>query len=210
MIHDLVLRWVVTALFVLSAADCGLAIIIKHRPWTLVVSHGLHFVMAVAMVVMAWPWGAQFPAAGPALFFLLAAVWFVTMPVVVARTTAPRLLDGYHGLMMLATAWMYAVMDGHLLPVESSTRDHAQPDVSMPDMTMASMAMPTGTGSPIWFSTVNWFGTVGFAVAAVFWTCRHFIERQHEAAQPRSLVNLGQAMMATGMTTLFLTTLFLI
>lgn len=55
MIHDLMLRWVVTGLFVLTAAECGLAIIAKRRPWTLIVNHGLHFAMAVAMAVMAWP-----------------------------------------------------------------------------------------------------------------------------------------------------------
>ena len=52
MIHDLVLRWLVTGLFVLSAAECVFAIITQRRPWTSVVSNGLHFVMAVAMVVM--------------------------------------------------------------------------------------------------------------------------------------------------------------
>lgn len=46
MIHDLMLRWVVTGLFVLTAAECGLAIIAKRRPWTLIVNHGLHFAMA--------------------------------------------------------------------------------------------------------------------------------------------------------------------
>lgn len=74
MIHDLMLRWVVTGLFVLTAAECGLAIIAKRRPWTLIVNHGLHFAMAVAMAVMAWPWGARVPTTGPAVFFLLAAV----------------------------------------------------------------------------------------------------------------------------------------
>lgn len=60
MIHDLMLRWVVTGLFVLTAAECGLAIIAKRRPWTLIVNHGLHFAMAVAMAVMAWPWARGF------------------------------------------------------------------------------------------------------------------------------------------------------
>lgn len=45
MIHDLMLRWVVTGLFVLTAAECGLAIIAKRRPWTLIVNHGLHSVV---------------------------------------------------------------------------------------------------------------------------------------------------------------------
>lgn len=89
MIHDLMLRWVVTGLFVLTAAECGLAIIAKRRPWTLIVNHGLHFAMAVAMAVMAWPWGARVPTTGPAVFFLLAAVWFgATAVVAVTRYSA--------------------------------------------------------------------------------------------------------------------------
>lgn len=68
MIHDLVLRWVVTGLFVLTAAECVLAIVGKRRPWAWVVSHGLHFVMALAMVMMAWPSGAQLPSTGPTVF----------------------------------------------------------------------------------------------------------------------------------------------
>lgn len=70
MIHDLALRWVVTGLFVLTATECVLAIVGKRRPWTWVVSHGLHFVMAVAMVMMAWPpSGAQLPSTGATVFF---------------------------------------------------------------------------------------------------------------------------------------------
>ncbi len=204
MIQHLVLRWVVIGLFVLSAAECGFAIMTKRRPWTLGVNHGLHFVMAVAMAIMAWPWSAQLPTTGPAVFFLLAAVWFVTMAIVAVRTTALRGLYAYHGLMMLATVWMYAIMNGHLLPVRSST----QSDTSMQGMDMAGMNMPASSGPPIWFTAVNWFGTIGFAAAAVFWTYRYFIERHHETNRYRTLGDLGEAMMAAGFAILFLATLF--
>jgi hypothetical protein len=197
MIHDLVLRWVVTGLFVLSAAECVFAIITQRRPWTSVVSNGLHFVMAVAMVVMTWPWSAQLPTTEPAVFFLLAAIWFVTMAVVAPQTTTRRVLYGYHGLMMLATAWMYAIMNEDLRPRRSS----AKSDMPMP-------SMPSSGGVPVWFTAVGWFGTLSFASAAVFWTCRYFIERRSEATRRRSLGSLCQAMMATGMSIFFLATLF--
>lgn len=208
MIHDLLLRWVVTGLFALTAAECGFAIVAKHQPWTSVVSHALHFVMAVAMVVMAWRWSTAVPTTGPAVFFLLAAVLFVAMAAVAARMTSRRVLYGYHGLMMLATAWMYAIMNPHLLPAGFSTQQHAQPDPSMPGMDMANMSMSASSGPPVWFSALNWLGAIAFATAAVFWTCRYFIDRQHQAARSRSLGNLGQAMMAAGMTILFLATRF--
>jgi hypothetical protein len=205
-IHDLVLRWLVTGLFVLSAAECVFAIITQRRPWTSVVSNGLHFVMAVAMVVMAWPWSAQLPTTEPAVFFLLAAVWFVTIAVVAAQTTAHRVLYGYHALMMLATAWMYPIMNGDLLPLRSNTKS----DMPMPSMppTTGGMSMPPSGGAPVWFTAVGWFGTLSFAAAAVFWTYRYFIERHPEATRRRSLGSLCQAMMATGMTIFFLATLF--
>ncbi|ETW26456.1 DUF5134 domain-containing protein [Mycobacterium gastri] len=208
MIQHLMLRWVVTGLFALPAVDCGLAIIRKGRPWTSVVGHGLHFVMAVAMAVMAWPWSMQLPTTGPAVFFLLATAWFVTMAVVAAQTAVPRVWYGYHSLMMLATAWMYAIMNGYPLPIGWSTQHHPQPDTSVPGMDMAGMKMPATGSSPTWFSAVNWIGIVTFALAAAFFTGRHFIERKHQAPPSKSLGTLGQAMMAAGMAILFVATLF--
>lgn len=118
------------------------------------------------------------------------------------------MLFGYHGLMMLATAWMYAIMNPHLLPAGSGAQYHARPDTSMPGTDMAEMSMPASSGAPVWFGALNWLGTVGFAVAAVFWTCRYVIDRQHDTGRLRSVGNLGQAMMAAGMTILFLATRF--
>jgi Domain of unknown function (DUF5134) len=203
MIHDIVLRWVVIGLFALTAVEFGVAVVTKPRPWTSAVNHALHFVMAVAMVVMAWPWSTGLPTTGPAVFFLLAALTFGAMAIFAIHTTSRRELYAYHGLMMLATAWMYAIMNSQPMPVRSSTR----PDMSMPGMDMAAMEMPVSNESPTWFSAVGWIGAVGFALAAVFWTYRYFNERQHETLR-RSLGDLGQAMMAAGMAIFFLATLF--
>jgi hypothetical protein len=202
MIHDIVLRWVVIGLFALTAVEYGVAVITKPRPWTSAVNHALHFVMAVAMVVMAWPWSTQLPTTGPAVFFLLAAVTFVAMAIFAVRTTSRQELYAYHGLMMLATAWMYVVMDGHLMPARSS----AQPEMSMPGMEMSAMKMPA-SNLAAWFSVVGWFGAVGFGVAAVFWTCRYVLDRRRKTAPRRSLGDLGQAMMAGGMAIFFVATL---
>jgi Domain of unknown function (DUF5134) len=204
MIHDVILRWVVIALFGLTAVEYGVAVVAKPRPWTSAVNHALHFVMAVAMVVMAWPWCARYPTTEPAVFFLLAAVTFVAMAIFAIHTTARRELYAYHGLMMLATAWMFAIMNSHLMPATSS----AHPDMSMPGMDMSSMNMPASNKSPIWFSAIGWIGTVGFALAAVFWTYRYVLDRRRKTAPRRSLGDLGQAMMAAGMAIYFLATLF--
>nr|WP_139809739.1 DUF5134 domain-containing protein [Mycobacterium avium] len=105
MIHDLMLRWVVTGLFALTAAECGLAIVRKRRPWTSLLNHGLHFVVAVAMAAMAWPLSTQLPTMGPAVFFLLVAVWFAMMAVVVptpGRALGPR-MQGNKSLMAVGS-----------------------------------------------------------------------------------------------------------
>jgi Domain of unknown function (DUF5134) len=203
MIHDIVLRWVVIGLFALTAVEYGLAVITKPRPWTSAVNHALHVVMAVAMVLMAWPWSAQLPTTGPAVFFLLAAVTFAAMAIFAIRTTSRRELYFYHGLMMLATAWMYVIMDSHLMPAGSST----QPDTSMPGMDVSAMNMPA-RNSATWSSAVGWFGAVGFTAAAIFWTYRYVLDRRRKTAPRRSLGDLGQAMMAAGMAIFFLATLF--
>ncbi|BBX96591.1 DUF5134 domain-containing protein [Mycobacterium lacus] len=72
MIGDVLLRWAITGLFVLSAAVSGFAIRAEGRPWTSAIDGD-------RMAVMAWPWATHLPAAGPAVFFLPAAGWFVTM-----------------------------------------------------------------------------------------------------------------------------------
>jgi len=204
MIHDLLLRWVVTGLFALGAIECGLPILTRHRPRLMVVNHSLHFLMAVAMAVMAWPWSTRLPTTGAAVFFLLAAMWFTTRGIIAAQSPTSRVLYGYHGLMMLAMAWMYASMNGPLRPAHSSS----QPNTSMPGMDMAAMNEPASSGAPTWFTTVNWIGAIIFAIAAAFWASRYVIERQHATTRFRSLGNLAQAMMAAGMTILFSATLF--
>jgi hypothetical protein len=204
MIHDIVLRWVVIGLFTLVAIEYGVAVVTKRRPWTSVVNHALHLVMAVAMVVMAWPWGERLPATGPAVFFLLAGLSFVAMAAFAVHTKTLRVLYAYHGVMMLATAWMYAIMDSRLMPARSS----AQPDMSMPGMDMPSMNMPASNESPAWFSVVGWIGLVGFAIAAAFWTYRYVLDLRRKTAPRRSLGDLGQAMMAAGMAIFFAAMLF--
>lgn len=109
MISDLVLRWVVTLMFLFSAGVCVSAILNHRHAVAGLISHSLHAVMAVAMAVMAWPRGAELPARAPMIFFAAAAVWFA---VATLRDAGHRVPNVYHTLMMLAMAWMYAAMGG--------------------------------------------------------------------------------------------------
>ncbi|MEB3981435.1 DUF5134 domain-containing protein [Mycobacterium sp. 663a-19] len=201
MIDDLVLRWIVTGLSALSAAAWGFVVVVRHRSVDEVVRCGLHLVMAVAMAVMAWPWGAQLPATGPSVFFALAALWFVASALVSAETAPLRTVYGYHALMMLAMAWMYAFVHGLLLPSHSSAHPHVEMD-------MAEPVVPTGAGSPGWVAAVNGFWFVGFVASAVFWTSRFRAERPTADGRWRSLTAPAQATMAAAMSIMFGATLF--
>jgi hypothetical protein len=196
MIHDLVLRWIVTGLSVLSAAEWLNVIVVRRREWKFVVSYALHLVMAIAMAVMAWPWGAHWPAAGAAVFFLLAAAWFVTVTLVWARTAPRRRLRSYHAVMMLAMAWMFGTMNVGV----------AEP-MDMPGMDMSDMPMPGGP--PAWVGAVNWFWSAGFAAATGVWAYLAIAERREPAPTRRPvLYAAAQAAMAAGMAISFAAMLF--
>jgi Domain of unknown function (DUF5134) len=209
MIHDIVLRWVVTGLSALSAAAWGLAIVSRHRVWTEVVRWGLHFVMAIAMAVMLWPWGAQLPTTGPAVFFVLAAVWFVILAVIPAEVPAEtvplRTVYVYHALMMLAMAWMYTFIHGLLSPSHSSMHLHMDMD-----MDMAGKEVQASAGPPAWITAINWFWFVGFIVAVVVWTSGFGLKPRDGSTYGwwRSFNTVAQATMALAMSIMFGATLF--
>lgn len=206
MIQDLVLRWIVTALFVLSAAECLFGIAVAHRARAHVVGHLLHFTMSVAMAVMAWPWGAALPTTGPMVFFLLAAVWFVAVAITGA---GHRIVNGYHTLMMLAMAWMYATMNNNLLPGRGGTPPAHQmpsPHTDMPGMDMNAVdASPAQGGYPVWVGALNGLCTIVFATASLWWIYRYVALRKATRTEPwhRSLDVACQAMMAAGMAIMF-------
>lgn len=207
MIQDLFLRWIVTGLFVVSAAECVFALATGHRVWTHMVGHVLHLVMAVAMAVMAWPKGAALPTVAPMVFFLLATAWFVIAGFAGA---GGRLIDGYHALMMFAMAWMYAVMNGGLLPGQQMAHHDAGPTspaaASMPGMDMSGSDMHgSAMVYPGWIAAIDWFWTIGFAVATLWWIKRYFVERQADPSLPshRHFGVACQAMMAAGMAIMF-------
>jgi Domain of unknown function (DUF5134) len=202
MIQEPLLRWVVTLLFVLSAAECAYALATGPRVWTHVIGQLLHFFMAVAMAVMAWPAGAALPTTAPMVLFLAATAWFVAAAI---TRVGHRAVDGYHAAMMLAMAWMYAVMGGNLRPGPDQA-GHESSAASMPGMDMPAVQAPsTAAGNLTWIDALNWLCTIGFAVAAIWWLHRYFVERRAEPHQPshRHLGVACQAMMAAGTAIMF-------
>lgn len=213
MIQDIALRWFVTVLFLFSAAVCVRGIVTGGHSRQAVIGHSLHAIMALAMAVMAWPRGADLPTRAPMIFFALAALWFA---IVMARTGEHRVANGYHTLMMLAMAWMYAAMGGLPLRQKSAGMTMA----GMPGMDGApassghgghaghgshSAAGHTGHDSAAWVGTLNWVCAAGFAVAAVFWLYRYITARiaPSAATADQGLGILCQFAMAAGMAIMF-------
>lgn len=218
MIADLTLRWVVTLLFAAAAGECLLTLVVARHHRAAAIGHGLHLLMAIAMAVMAWPRGAALPTTGPMVVFLFATVWFLAVAAVVATTAEGRLVNGYHAVMMFAMAWMYAVMNGSILPGHAAGistgsghggggghaghAGHGGGSSNMPAMEHSAGAV----SAPAYIDAVNWFWTVAFAVAAVFWTYRYFVTRRADAGTTLNLVHFGtlcQAAMAAGMSIMF-------
>lgn len=211
MIQDMTLRWVVTLLFVFSAAVCVQAIMANRHSLANLISHSLHAIMAIAMAVMAWPRGAEIPSRGPMIFFAIAALWFL---VVTMRTAGHRGANVYHTLMMLAMAWMYAAMGG--LPLRRASDSMA----SMPGMDGAggnaghgghsghaghSAQVQSGADPAAWVGVLNWVCVVGFAVASVYWLYR-FVTARLQPSTDGSGSSVGilcQLAMAAGMGIMF-------
>lgn len=203
MIADPLLRWVVTVLFVVAAGIFVTALASGRASGPRRVSELLHVVMAVAMAVMAWPRGADLPTTGPMIFFLLAMMWFVTAAVIEPDHWPANI---YHAAMMLAMGWMYAAMNGQILPGHGGGQQgggHGHHGA------MPGMAMPGADGAapadPPYIGAVNWLWTVGFAAAALWWLYRCIPGRRAggPAARDGWAGPAAQAMMAAGMAIMF-------
>ncbi len=202
MIQDPALRWAVTTVFGLCVVAFVVAMAGSRRRRIDVVGQALHVLMAAAMAVMAWPGGAKLPTTPPMVFFLGAAAWFLVLALGPAGA-GHRVINAYHSVMMAAMAWMYALMNGHLLPGRPAHHLDSMP--GMPDMQAATAR----EGGPAWLAAVNWAVTIGFALASVAWAARYATRRHRDStdcADRRSVI-AGQAMMAAGMALMFGVTL---
>ncbi|RPA57196.1 DUF5134 domain-containing protein [Gordonia oryzae] len=233
MIDDIVLRWAVSLLFALAAAQCAYLILTRRMPWQAYVGHVLHLVMSVAMLAMAWPFSADWPTTGPMWFFVVAAAWFLVSLALqpslrptddcgcVPPTNTPlgRLTAVYHATMMGAMAWMYAVMNGAVLHDGQTTHAMALGTGSsasvtvlahnhdeMPGMNMPGMDMGHHAAQPGYVTPVNWILSIGFALAAAVWLYLYFARRRAAVASKDLMTFAGdlcQVFMALGMALMF-------
>ncbi|WP_166905504.1 DUF5134 domain-containing protein [Mycobacterium sp. DL440] len=208
MIADLALRWVVTVLFALSAVECTYALVGSRGRPSAAVSQLLHLAMAIAMMVMAWPRGAELPTLGPMLFFLAAVVWFLA-GALRSGATQGRVVDGCHAAMMSAMVWMYAVMNGNVLGRHTETVAADGHDMQVTHMAghhggTAMVMEHVSVQPPPWIPAINWLLTIGFVIATAVWLYRYFAARQQSETPAFShFGTLCRAMMAAGMAIMF-------
>lgn len=221
MIADVALRWVVTVLFALSISQFIYSMATHRMRWVGVVGHVLHIVMSVAMIVMAWPFSMDWPMVGPMIFFGAAAVWFLVAATMFAAETPERIAHGYHAAMMAAMAWMYAVMDGGILPGTSSgsgghdmhTMSFAMSSTNLAHPHPADMGdMDVHTTQPGYAPAINAILAIGFLVAGVCWLYLYFSRRrvagdalERASASLTHTGELAQVFMAAGMAIMFFT-----
>ena len=175
MINDVLLRWGVTGLFVLSAAVWGFAMVTQRRAWTSAVRNGLHFVMAIAMAVMVGHGARSRPRRG---LRCLPAGHSVVRDHDHCR--GPN--DGPAGGMRVSRP--DDAGDGldvcrHEASPLPQPFGHAPSDIAgYADARHGRGCDRHGGESHEWVSALNWFWFVGFAVAAVLWAYRFTTERR--------------------------------
>jgi hypothetical protein len=108
MIKRFVVPLVITVLFCVGIVQCLYVFAAQQASWRCRISTLLHFVMVVAMIVMAWSAGTHPSTDEPVVFFGVAAAWFVAMAITDASGVRQRMTSGYHAVMMTAMAWMFA------------------------------------------------------------------------------------------------------
>jgi hypothetical protein len=210
LIGDLTLRWIVSILFAVSIATYLYIVVAQHDRWTSTVNHLLHLTMWIAMILMAWHVGMDLPTVGPMIFFLLAGVWFVRVAGRPSCAPRVRVTSCYNALMMAAMAWMYAVMNASLPGQRGHSADHSLSGslaMSTSGMEMPAHGMFGNAPGPEWISIVNWIVSLGFGLAALYWSCRFFATRRMSTVPPTAqlarIEPLYQALSAAGTALIF-------
>ncbi|MCV7409421.1 hypothetical protein AWC05_10290 [Mycobacterium florentinum] len=197
MIGDFPLRGIVTALFGVSIATYVYLLVVQRDRPTSAINHLLHLTMATAMILMAWHVGMDLSTAGPMIFFALAGAWFARAACRASSATSERLTNSYYAVMTATMAWMYAAMSDNL-PGQASHPTSDSLAMNMPGMEMPGHQMSRGPAGPGWITAVNWIAALGFAVVALYWSCRYTARRQSTR-----LESLYQACTAAGTAMMF-------
>ncbi|MGP4017578.1 DUF5134 domain-containing protein [Saccharopolyspora sp. 5N708] len=127
------LRWIVTALFMLTGAFWAYRSV-KHGTFPDRAGDVLHVVMCVAMVAMAWPATMSIARLPQTVFFGLAAVWFLVVSLVgeAHDYRGGRGTALHHVVVMAAMAWMVFVMPRAMGGMSTHVGMTGMPGMPMP------------------------------------------------------------------------------
>lgn len=203
---NLMLRWIVTALFGVSAATYSYILVAQRGRWTSIVNQLLHLAMSLAMILMVWRGGANLPKVGTIVFFVAAGAWFACLA---GRVCRDRITNSYYAVMMVAMAWMLAVMNGGLPGQNNHSPALAlsgSMGMNISGTGMSAHQMSSTVAGPAWIIMTNWVVTLGFVVVALYWPCRYVVEyRTHRgrAVGVKRLEPVHQALTAAGSALMF-------
>ena len=171
MIDDLLLRWIVTAMFAIGAIDSIRTLAAHRSDLRLSVVHCLMILMSLAMIVMAWPQGNQLPLLPLMLLFALATA--IAVVFAVPKTTARRLYVST-AVMMASMVWMYAVMSRHnstsAVPAATAPAHHGGPSGADAINEMTPLHGPSS--DPMWMGSVTLLLVLGFLALTLYCAAR--------------------------------------
>jgi hypothetical protein len=146
------LRWILTVLFIATAAWFLLQALRRGLCVSERISSTSHVAMSVLMVPMAWPWGMHLPATPQIVLFGLATLWFLALAIGSARFRAGRSHGGrlaqlHHAVVMAAMVWMVALMP-QLMAVDHNGSEHGGHHAMGPGATGIAAAGPAPNQLP--------------------------------------------------------------
>lgn len=149
MVESLLLRWILTALFALTAAWCGYRIAAPVGGWRDRISSAAHVAMSLLMIAMAWPWGMAVPMLPQIALFTIAAAWFLVLTALRVPCghlrRAARLAHAHHAATSAAMVWMVATMPALMAGSHDSGGSGHHHALGAPHSgVLAAAAAPTG------------------------------------------------------------------
>ncbi|MCA1189000.1 MULTISPECIES: DUF5134 domain-containing protein [unclassified Saccharopolyspora] len=154
MVESLLLSWVLTVLFAVTAVWCAISATRPGLRPSDRLSSASHLAMSLLMIAMVWPWGMGVPATPQLVLFAATAVWFAALAVLRVPCAhgygSPRLAHAHHAVMSVAMVWMVAAMPLLMLGAHDSGGGHHHHAAGAPASgVLAAPAAAAGPPAPV-------------------------------------------------------------
>ena len=152
MVESLLLRWVLTVLFTLTAVWCGFRAARPAGGWPDRLSSISHLAMSLLMIAMAWPLGMSVPAGPQIALFAVATGWFLVLTalrVPCGHARRARIAHTHHAVMSAAMVWMIATMPMLMMGGSDSGGGHHHHSMGAPSSGVLAAAATPGPPSGV-------------------------------------------------------------